>query len=235
MDLASCTLCELPCVRHNLRTASVASASALTRCSTRPKAAARLQHCRVFMASVRRTCDPTPVRPLWPRSYAHCHFYDLWAGKRLRAVQTKGSGNGALSASEEALLSGDEIAISGVALEPNGFGAVFATAAAASSASPLPLGRLLAQMAALSSRGPLASFDNSWRALPQRRVRAAAAAQHATPPTGALLIPGGGFFFRVEGAEIEGDDAHGVDVQFEWEETPHKEHQRNVSNPLPQR
>jgi formylglycine-generating enzyme required for sulfatase activity len=122
------------------------------------------------------------------------------------------------------------MAISGVALEPNGFGAIFATAADVDDHAPLR--KLLSEMAALRARGTLASFDGTWRALPQRRVLTPPPPERAVaivPPAGALAIPAGDFLFRVQGAEIEGDDAHGVDVQFEWEETPRKEHEKNVS------
>jgi len=37
------------------------------------------------------------------------------------------------------------------------------------------------------------------------------------------------FLFKTSGVEIEGDDAHGVDFQFEWEPTPRKTHARNMS------
>jgi len=37
------------------------------------------------------------------------------------------------------------------------------------------------------------------------------------------------YTFRTRGVEIEGDDAHGVDVQFPWESAPQREHEHTMS------
>lgn len=45
-----------------------------------------------------------------------------------------------------------------------------------------------------------------------------------TAPDGMVLIPKGTFTFENTGVMIEGDDAHGVDVQYSWEDHPQKAH-----------
>ena len=54
----------------------------------------------------------------------------------------------------------------------------------------------------------------------------------AEAPAGMVAVPrGANYTFTTRGIEIEGDDAHGVDVQFTWEPTPRREHSRVLDVP----
>merc|ERR1711963_1343249 len=46
----------------------------------------------------------------------------------------------------------------------------------------------------------------------------------STAPFGTVLVPRNNFTFVTRGVMIEGDDKHGVDVQYAWEDHPQKEH-----------
>jgi len=49
-------------------------------------------------------------------------------------------------------------------------------------------------------------------------------------PVGTVLVPREeNYTFVVSGVEIEGDDAHGVDAQYPWEEHPQRNHQRTLA------
>ena len=41
-------------------------------------------------------------------------------------------------------------------------------------------------------------------------------------------IPGGNFIFKVQGTEIEGGGNPGVDVQYSWEDTPRRFHDKQM-------
>jgi formylglycine-generating enzyme required for sulfatase activity len=43
-----------------------------------------------------------------------------------------------------------------------------------------------------------------------------------------VAIPGGEFLFKVRGEEIEGENMPGLDVQYSWEDVPHRFHERNL-------
>ncbi len=49
-----------------------------------------------------------------------------------------------------------------------------------------------------------------------------------TTTDGMVLIPAGKYRFKVSGVEIEGDDAHGVDVQYPWEDRPRRSHDKEL-------
>jgi formylglycine-generating enzyme required for sulfatase activity len=105
-------------------------------------------------------------------------------------------------------------------LEAKGFGVILA------SQEPLndTLSRLMAEMKPMTAK-PLSSFSREWVSLPQHVVAIAATAKSATPPPEMVNIPAGDFLFRVNGIEIEGIDAVGVDVQYPWEDSPRAYHQ----------
>lgn len=47
-------------------------------------------------------------------------------------------------------------------------------------------------------------------------------------PSGMVTVPAANYSFVVKGIEIEGDDGHGVDVQFPWETKPGREHSKTL-------
>lgn len=48
-------------------------------------------------------------------------------------------------------------------------------------------------------------------------------------PPGMVLIPKADFQFESRGVMIEGDDGHGVDVQYAWEDHPQREHKQTMN------
>ncbi|HEY3268479.1 MAG TPA: SUMF1/EgtB/PvdO family nonheme iron enzyme [Armatimonadota bacterium] len=135
---------------------------------------------------------------------AGTRYFDLWHGRELAARPR----NGMVSLR--------------IGMAANGFGAVLA----ATGAPPTNLSGFLKSMAAMP-RGTSAP----WRPLPQRLAPIAGTRRYSSAPAGMIAIPGGAFAFRVSGVEIEGDDAHGVDVQYPWEDSPRRSHERVMDVP----
>lgn len=104
-------------------------------------------------------------------------------------------------------------------LEAKGFGVILA------SEEPLndTLSRLMAEMKPMTAK-QLSSFSREWVSLPQHMAPIAATAKSATPPPEMVSIPAGDFLFKVNGIEIEGIDAVGVDVEYPWENSPRAYH-----------
>merc|ERR1719182_26196 len=76
----------------------------------------------------------------------------------------------------------------------------------------------------LTSR-PLASYDHTWKYLPQQMVEIPPTELATQAPVGTVLVPRTeNFSMVVQGVEIEGDDQHGVDVQYPWEDHPQRHH-----------
>ena len=112
-------------------------------------------------------------------------------------------------------------------LEAEGYGCVLGARGAAAASAP-PLVAFLRKMAALSAT-PLQQISATWRYLPQSLVPIAATSTASAPPAGMVAIPAAAnFSFVVRGIEIEGDDAHGVDVQYPWESHPRREHAHSL-------
>ncbi|HZV23054.1 MAG TPA: SUMF1/EgtB/PvdO family nonheme iron enzyme, partial [Luteimonas sp.] len=115
-------------------------------------------------------------------------------------------------------------AVLAFALEPRGFGAVFALDAGATQEG---LDDFLAAMRE-RARVPLQSLSKDWRSLPQALVEIAATKPLATAPEGMVAIPAGEFDFVVGGVEIEGQTWEGVDVQYPWEPNARRFHRRRM-------
>ena len=114
-------------------------------------------------------------------------------------------------------------------IEAEGFGCVVEVAGAPSAA----LSAFLASMAALT-RTPLRAYSKAWTYLPQVLVpigRTPVAPRGEPPPAGDYVaVPyAPSYHFKVRSIQIEGDDAHGVDVQYPWEAHPQREHDHTLA------
>ena len=138
-------------------------------------------------------------------------YFDLWRGVEVKP-ETAPDGRARLSFEMEAL----------------GFGAVLERPAGPVPAEPVPaeLERLLETMRRLSAR-PLASYDDTWKVLPQEMAAIAPTVQKEPPP-GMVLIPGGRFEFRVSTVGTVGRSEPGVDVQYPWEDAPRRSHEHSM-------
>lgn len=146
-------------------------------------------------------------RQLAPARRPGVRYFDLWNGTELH-VEAEGDRD-----------------VLSFALEPDGFGAVLATAAAGPD-----LQRLLARTRAEAAT-PLTGLSKAWSPLPQQ-VEAIAPTRPATrPPPGMSPIPAADFLFRVNGVEIEGGDDDGLDVQYPGEASPRRFHELKLHIP----
>jgi gamma-glutamyl hercynylcysteine S-oxide synthase len=127
-------------------------------------------------------------------------FFDLWHGVELQPIAR-----------------GDAMELS-FELEPDGFGAILETTNPAPSLFPL-----LKLMAGYAAR-PLDQFSREWTPLRQRAVPIQESNVAEAATKGMVRVPAGDFIFKVEGTEIEGGDDAGVDVQYEWEDSPRRHH-----------
>jgi gamma-glutamyl hercynylcysteine S-oxide synthase len=129
------------------------------------------------------------------------HFYDLWHGEELKPEWT----------GSEAMLSFE--------IEGHGFGAILATDQAATGNLP----NLLSAIHELA-RTPLKSLSHEWKVLPQQLVEIAPTNPASSAPANMIKIPGADYEFRAAGIMIEGGNDLGVDVQYPWEDAPHRYH-----------
>jgi len=108
-------------------------------------------------------------------------------------------------------------------LEHEGYGCVIQTASPADDS----LLTFLGTMRRLTER-TLSSYDDEWRYLPQRLVSVERTPVASLAPVGTVFVPKGNFSFSVRGVELEGDDGHGVDVQYPWESHPQRNHKHDM-------
>ena len=111
-------------------------------------------------------------------------------------------------------------------LEANGYGAILAIPG-----EPTPAIQALMQRMATMTKEPLAGYSHDPEILPQTIVEIPPTAPVTEAPAGMIRIPGGQFVFKVAGTEIEGGGNAGVDVQYPWEDTPRRFHERSMRVP----
>ena len=113
-------------------------------------------------------------------------------------------------------------------IEANGFGAILATPGEPTA----DMRAFLDKMRTMTAE-PLAHFSHTWVPLTQTIVDIAATKPAANAPPNMIRIPGAHFDFRVQGTEIEGSNDPDVDVQYPWENTPRRFHERFIDvNPF---
>jgi len=78
------------------------------------------------------------------------------------------------------------------------------------------------------SATPLSSYSHEWKVLPQQIIPISPTKAASSAPAGMAKIPEGEFLFRVSGIEIEGMNDVGVDVQYPWEDSPRRFHERAI-------
>ena len=105
--------------------------------------------------------------------------------------------------------------------EANGYGAVLATP----TEPDAHLKEMMAKMAQMTAT-PLSRYSHEWTSIPQKLVEIATTEPARSTPQGMVRVDGGSFDFRVEGIEIEGTDDIGVDVQYPWENSARRFHER---------
>jgi iron(II)-dependent oxidoreductase len=132
-------------------------------------------------------------------------YYDLWNGVPMEP-EIRG---------QQAMLSFD--------MEPHGFGAVLAI----SGRPDATLEKFLAKCRELA-RTPLSSYSHEWKVLPQELVEIAQTTRARSAPAGMVRMPASKFEFQISGIEIEGDNEIGVDVQYPWEDSPRRHHQKTL-------
>jgi formylglycine-generating enzyme required for sulfatase activity len=108
-------------------------------------------------------------------------------------------------------------------IEANGYGAILATPGEPGDA----IKNLMRRMAAMTKE-PLASYSHEPAFLPQTMVPIAPTQPAAEAPAGMVRIPGGEFDFKVRGTEIEGSASNMVDVQYPWENSPRRFHEKTL-------
>ena len=108
-------------------------------------------------------------------------------------------------------------------IEANGYGAILATPG-----EPSDNIKTLMKRMATKTKEPLAGFSHQHAILPQSMVAIEPTAPAAEAPAGMIRIPGGDFVFKVQGTEIEGSADPGVDVQYSWEDSPRRFHEKKM-------
>jgi len=117
----------------------------------------------------------------------------------------------------------DQSAVLSFDMEANGYGAILATPGEPSDA----IKALMQRLAVLTAK-PLSGYSHEPVILPQQIVAIPSTQPAAEAPSGMVRIPGGNFIFKVQGTEIEGGANPGVDVQYPWENTPRRFHEKQM-------
>jgi formylglycine-generating enzyme required for sulfatase activity len=134
------------------------------------------------------------------------HYFDLYHGVELNP-ETRPGGRTVLA----------------FPIEAKGYGAVLAT----NTAPDQKLASLMSTMKSLTAT-PLSTYSHEWKVVPQQIVPIQATKPATATPAGMIKIPEADFTFRVSGVEIEGFNDVGVDVQYPWEDSPRRFHERTI-------
>jgi len=134
-------------------------------------------------------------------------YFDLYHGTELKPELNPEAD------SQTAVLSFD--------MEANGYGAILATPNEPGDAT-----KALMQRMAAMTKEPLTAFSHEPKVLAQTIVEIPPSRPAAEAPAGMVRIPGGEFVFKVHGTEIEGGGNPGVDVQYPWEDSPRRFHEK---------
>eukprot|EP00937_MAST-01D_sp_MAST-1D-sp2_P003880 g3880.t1 len=148
-------------------------------------------------------------------------FYDCYRGTELAPVQleTATQLRGRPMVAAPVILT--------ITIEGSGFGCVFATRNASTTAAGGPLARYLDTMRSLTAV-PLRMLSPVWHPLLQIMLPSPHISDTRDPsPRGMVLLPAGSFDFVSDGVEIEDRS----DVQFPWEGEPTKQHRHTLAMP----
>ena len=147
--------------------------------------------------------------------------YDI-AGRQMSVPPTPGMRYFDLYHGTELKVDGtDSDAVLSFPIEASGYGAILATPGEPSD----QIRALMKRMAAMTKE-PLESLSHLPVILSQKIVEIPPTQPAAETPSGMVKVPGGQFIFRVSGTEIEGGGNAGVDVQYPWENSPRRFHER---------
>ena len=108
-------------------------------------------------------------------------------------------------------------------IDPHGYAAILATPGEPSDS----IKALMSRMRAMTAK-PLLSYSHEPVILHQKMVDIPATKPAAEAPADMVRIPGGAFFFKVQGTEIEGGASAMVDVQYPWENSPRRFHEHSM-------
>ena len=134
-------------------------------------------------------------------------FFDLYHGVALKPRPTSDGKSATLS----------------FALEPHGYCAIIATPNEPSA----NIKTLMQTMAARTTK-PLAALSHEPKVLLQTLTPIAPTAPATATPAKMIRIPGGDYTFNVRGIEIEGFASNMVDVQYPWEDSPRRFHEKSM-------
>jgi gamma-glutamyl hercynylcysteine S-oxide synthase len=109
-------------------------------------------------------------------------------------------------------------------IEARGFGAVLAVRGEPDTT----VNALLQRLGTMTAR-PLAAYPGEWQPLSQRLVPIAPTRPAGATPPNMIEIPAAEFDFTVQGTEIEGGNAIGVDVEYPWEDSARRFHRHAIS------
>lgn len=111
-------------------------------------------------------------------------------------------------------------------MEANGYGCFFESETSAAGV----FAEFLSTMRGLTAK-PLASYDHTWKYLPQTMVEIPPTVLATEAPSGTVFVPRvENYVFEVGGVEIEGgDDDRGVDAQYPWEDHPTRYHNHTLA------
>ena len=150
-------------------------------------------------------------------------YFDLYHGVELKPEINSQADARSVDQDAHGYGPGMQTAVLSFDMEASGDGAILATPGEPSDA----VKSLMRRMATMTKE-PLAAYSHEPVILPQSIVAIAPTKPATSTPAGMVMIPGGPFLFKVIGTEIEGGANPGVDVQYPWEDSPRRFHERQM-------